>query len=126
MPYLSKVEGCGPKLFIENEDIVFALHCLTLHSFAFCVCTALHSRASSAETSYSDVVQDMAQHCTVQPSGVHCARVLFPPSPPDFALLLFHRSVSTLTFLSLPRLQLPALMHRLHQASHLQISKHGW
>ena len=30
-----KVEGCGPKLFIENEDFVSLLHRLTLHSVTF-------------------------------------------------------------------------------------------
>ena len=120
---MTKLSGCGPKLFIENEDIVSALHCLTLHSIAVAM---LHVYTTiRTDFVFWRLVQNTAQHCTAQPSGAHCARVLFPLlllllTGFLFLLLPPFTDVSTLTFLSLPRLQLPTLMHRLHQAPHLK------
>ena len=44
----SRIVDCGPKLFIENEDIVSGLHWPTLHSLALHCCSlALYIRHSA-------------------------------------------------------------------------------
>ena len=91
----------------------------------------LPSTASTLAFARQHRLQILALQCsTVQCNPVEGTVLesffLPPPPPPPHSFphpspLPPFTDVSTLTFLSLPRFQLPALMHRLHKAPHLEV-----